>query len=197
MFKVYKYTSPTGKVYIGQTCQTLLERSKLDGSGYKKSVGFYNAIQKYGFDNFKKEILKDNLTSNEADYWEKYYIRKYNAMDKNYGCNCREGGSHGLWSDDIKRKISESHKGKHLTEDHKNNLAKSSIGKKKNFTKQHKNNIREAAKKRGFPNPQPVICIETKIKYKSRNEAARSLNIKEWEIGKCLDNPKRTAGGYH
>ena len=196
-FKVYKYTSPSGKSYIGQTCQTLTERSRLDGSGYKKSVGFYNAIKRYGFNNFTKEILKNNLTSNEADYWEQYYIKLYNTMDKNYGYNCCEGGSHGLWSNDVKKKISQSHKGKKFSEEHKINLAKSCRGRKKQFSEQHINNIKEAAKKRGFPKPQPVICVETKIKYSSRNEAARSLNIQQWEIGKCLNNPRRTAGGYH
>lgn len=197
IFKVYKYTSPSGKVYIGQTCQTLLERSRLDGSGYKKSVGFYNAIKKYGFDNFSKEVLKDNLTSDEANYWEQHYIKKYHAMDKNYGYNCCEGGNHGLWSDEVKKKMSESHKGKKLSEQHKINLAKSRIGQKRQFTEYHKNHLKEAAKLRGFSKPQPVICIETKIKYNSRNEAARSLNIQQWEIGKCLSNPNRTAGGYH
>lgn len=197
IFKVYKYTSPSGKVYIGQTCQTLLERSKKDGSGYKKSTAFFKAIKKYGFNNFNKEALKDNLTSEEANYWERYYIKIYNSMNKNYGYNCCEGGSCGLWSDEIKIKISISHKGKKLTEEHKKNLAKSHVGTKREFSETHKTNMSNAAKKRGFSKPQPVICLETKTKYSSRNEAARKVGVQQWEIGKCLDNPKRTAGGYH
>ena len=54
------------KVYVGQTCQNPEKRWDY-GSGYKKhNLHFYNAIKKYGWDNFEHEILFENLTQKEA-----------------------------------------------------------------------------------------------------------------------------------
>lgn len=89
-FKVYCYTSPSGKRYIGQTCQSLIARSGSNGQQYKASTKFFNAIQKYGFDNFTVKILKDNLSQQEADYWEKYYIAYYDSIVNGY--NIQSGG---------------------------------------------------------------------------------------------------------
>ena len=61
------------KIYIGQTNQGLKKRY-YNGQGYKHCSYFYNAICKYGIDNFHKEILKENLSLDEANYWEVYYI---------------------------------------------------------------------------------------------------------------------------
>jgi len=48
-YKVYKYTSPSNKVYIGQTCNSLKVRAA-NGEGYKECPKFFEAIKKYGFD---------------------------------------------------------------------------------------------------------------------------------------------------
>lgn len=53
---VYRHTSPSGKVYIGITSRQP-EQRWLNGNGYKDSPKFYNAIKKYGWDNFNHEIL--------------------------------------------------------------------------------------------------------------------------------------------
>ena len=55
---IYKYTSPSGKSYIGQTIKTVEQRAKYTGEGYKKCPVFYRAILKYGFENFTCEILE-------------------------------------------------------------------------------------------------------------------------------------------
>ena len=90
-YKVYKYTSPSNKIYIGQTNRSLAKRAN-HGKGYIHSSYFYAAIQKYGFDNFQCEILKDNLTLDEANYWETYYIQLYNTTNRQYGYNISFGG---------------------------------------------------------------------------------------------------------
>ena len=90
---VYRYWSPNGKSYIGQTCQKLDERSGKQGQLYWASTHFFNAINKYGWDWFKnhREILKKHLTMEEADYWESYYIDKYDSRKNGY--NIQSGGS--------------------------------------------------------------------------------------------------------
>ena len=63
-----------GKVYIGRTCQTLERRAGTQGNNYKSCHKFWNAIQKYGWDNFVPSILLDNLTFKEAALKEIEFI---------------------------------------------------------------------------------------------------------------------------
>lgn len=87
---IYMYTSPSGKKYIGQTIRSLVERSGKRGHGYRGCECFYSAIQKYGFDIFKKEILKEVKVS-ELNEAEKEFIQKYNTLVPN-GYNISAGG---------------------------------------------------------------------------------------------------------
>lgn len=96
-YKVYKYTNViNNKVYIGQTCQSLQSRSGVNGVKYKECPYFWSAIQKYGWSNFIREILVDNLTFDEANYYEKFYIDYYNSTDINYGYNLLSGGQNNM-----------------------------------------------------------------------------------------------------
>lgn len=113
---IYKYTSPSGKVYIGQTNSTIETRAGSNGIRYlrKKPNGEYsqpyiaNAILKYGFDNFKKEILYSGLTREEANKKEIETIALYNSTDRRYGYNIKSGG--GNFSEEDKLNQSESMK---------------------------------------------------------------------------------------
>lgn len=87
---IYKYTSPSGKSYIGQTCRSLQERAGCDGKGYVNCSIFFSAIQKYGFDSFKVEILEEVDLTN-IDQREEYYIALFNTIQPN-GYNIQKGG---------------------------------------------------------------------------------------------------------
>ena len=92
-YYIYKHTSPSGKVYIGITKQKP-ERRFRNGDGYKTQKAFYRAIEKYGWESFKHEIIEEGLTEKEAYEKEAYYIEKvYNSFAPN-GYNTREGGIH-------------------------------------------------------------------------------------------------------
>lgn len=88
---IYKYTSPSGKSYIGQTIYSLYDRAGLNGRCYKNCTVFYAAIQKYGFENFDVEIL-DQVPKSDLTDKESYYIKKYNTLLPN-GYNYHEKGS--------------------------------------------------------------------------------------------------------
>lgn len=51
-----------GRVYIGQTCLSIEERAGSNGNKYKGCTKFWNAIQKYGWNNFEHIVLASNLT---------------------------------------------------------------------------------------------------------------------------------------
>ena len=83
---IYQYTSPSGKIYIGKTKTTLKERAQKNAKGYKGCKAFYNAIQKYGWENFEVEIL-DEVPLDVLDETEVQYIIDKNATDRDIGYN--------------------------------------------------------------------------------------------------------------
>jgi group I intron endonuclease len=96
---IYMAISPSNKSYIGQTSRGLTARrasheyettSKVNKSN--KLLSFHGALHKYGYENFEWKILKDQLSPEAANYWEKYYISRYKTNDSNYGYNLTSGG---------------------------------------------------------------------------------------------------------
>lgn len=92
-YVLYKHTSPNNIVYIGITCQYPYEKRWQRGRGYIYNKRFYNDIKFFGWNNFKHEILLDNLTLEDANKMEIEYIAKYRSTDKNFGYNILEGGN--------------------------------------------------------------------------------------------------------
>ena len=93
-YKVYKHTSPSNKVYIGITGVDPVIRWG-NGKKYTENEHFTNAINKYGWDNFKHEILFDNLTKEEAELMEQFYIALYDSTNREKGYNKSTGGKSG------------------------------------------------------------------------------------------------------
>lgn len=94
-YVVYKHTSPSNKVYIGITSRNPEKRWGKNGNKYLRHKHFYNAIQKYGWDNFKHEILFENLTKEEACQKEIELIAFYKSNDRSFGYNQSTGGESG------------------------------------------------------------------------------------------------------
>lgn len=88
---VYRHTFPNGKVYIGITSVDPAERWK-NGKGYSKNTYVRAAIEKYGWENVKHEILFTDLPEEEAKLTEIELIKKYQANHSEHGYNLTEGG---------------------------------------------------------------------------------------------------------
>lgn len=91
---IYKITNlVNNKVYIGQTITGINARWK--GHLHKKGCVFlHNAIEKYGKDNFKIEVI-EYCSKDLLDDREVYWISYYHSTDRNYGYNILSGGSNG------------------------------------------------------------------------------------------------------
>lgn len=83
---IYCYTSPSGKKYIGKTKTSLKTRTEHNARGYKGCPAFYNAIQKYGWDNFEVEILEE-LPLDILDEVESQYIIDLDTINPEKGYN--------------------------------------------------------------------------------------------------------------
>ena len=84
---VYKHTSPSSKVYIGITKFDPKYRWLNNGRGYKTQTTLFNAIIKYGWINFKHEILYKDLSQEQALDKEEELIQQYKSYDRRYGYN--------------------------------------------------------------------------------------------------------------
>lgn len=203
---VYCHTNTiTGEKYIGQTCQ-IAELRFANGNGYcsyylpkdspKQSV-LYQAILKYGWMHFSHEILKENLTQEEANYWEKYYIEYYHTYYKDEQCNgynMTTGGIDGYNRDNFDR-LGVKH-----TEETKKKISNSL----NNFwaDKEKSDKVREAIKEKhsGANNSasKKVICIETGEIYNCLREASDAVGLKSKQsIYIACKDSNRTAKGYH
>lgn len=90
-YTVYKHTSPEGKTYIGCTCARPREiylRWKY-GNGYKYNACFWEDIQRFGWSNFKHEILETGLTREEARSRELFYMDEHQSDNPDRGYNRR------------------------------------------------------------------------------------------------------------
>lgn len=116
---IYKYTSPSGKCYIGQTM--FPRRRQHDHKNAAKnndSRKFYRAIRKYGWDSFEYEVLytifEDDLQVRQdiLNKKEIYYIQKYDSFRNGYnmtpGGDSYSGENHPSYGS----KLSEEHKEK-------------------------------------------------------------------------------------
>ena len=143
---IYKIMNQiNGKIYIGKHSTDNLDDGYM-GSG----VLIKKAIQKYAIENFTKEYLAFCDTEEKLNWFEKFYIKKFNAREVGY--NLTDGGdgilghidsvetrlkkslSHkgvklGPMNEETKQKLSEANKGKTLSEETKQKLSEANKGK--------------------------------------------------------------------
>ena len=212
-YVVYCHIDPYGKKYFGISCD-YLKRWGNNGKGYIKNERFYKAILEYGWNNFKHEIIKENLTLDEANQLEKELIEIHRTTDPDFGYNLRHGGSGGEFSLEARKNMSKSRMG------NKNNLGNSptketrdKISKSlKEYYKTHdgtflgRHHSQETVEKlRNIsryhnPNARSVYQIDKDgniiCRFYSASEASRELNIDVSAIIKCCRGKKNTCGGF-
>jgi group I intron endonuclease len=111
---------PSNKIYIGQTynVQDRLRHHKSLSKADKPEQYVHKAMKKYGYENCKFEILGICETRVDADIAERQLISFHRSTDPTIGYNIAVGGlgasmNGRTHSEDSKRKMSESHLGKH------------------------------------------------------------------------------------
>jgi len=108
MAEIYKITSPTNKIYIGQSINCDNRKTYYRTLNCKGQPKLYHSLQKHGWENHMFEIIEHTNIPNEREI---YWINYYNSV--NNGLNCSLGGSGGGYkSSETKQKISQSMKGK-------------------------------------------------------------------------------------
>ena len=111
---IYLHTNKiNGKVYVGQThCAKPIYRWGPEGSGYKRTPHFSNAIKKYGWSTFDHQVVAHADTQEGLNNLEKAWIILLRPMDRNYGYNSRSGGDGGVCTEERRVRMSAAHKGR-------------------------------------------------------------------------------------
>lgn len=187
---IYKTTNKiNGKFYVGKD-------EKNNPDYYGSGLILNRAIDKYGKDNFIKEILEVCSNNKELSEREIYWIDKLNATTEGY--NIALGGAGGdTYSmnpdlDNIKEKFRGENNhfyGKRHTEDSKKKIADSKKGKpswnsgKKNIyseeTKEKMSKARDKFKKENHPRfiDIPKDELEEILKENSLRKTAKHFNV--------------------
>ena len=192
---VYRHISPSGKVYIGITKHKNPKERWERGLGYKRAGVFRHAIQKYGWDNIKHEVLLKNISESEAKYAEQYLIRwykihhiSYNVTDGGDGCVGREPWNKGVpCSDETKKKIGEANRGSNNYWWHRE------------VSDEHRKKISEA--KKGIATKvckviQLTLSGDFVKKWNSMSDAARALGLDPSRISACCRGKRNKHGNY-
>lgn len=79
-------------MYIGIS-KDVQKRWAWHGKKYDRCPHFWNAIQKYGWDNFEHVVLIENVSLEMANIIERELIKKYKTQNKKYGYNVDGGGN--------------------------------------------------------------------------------------------------------
>ena len=169
---IYKITNQiNGKIYIGKHSTDNLDDGYM-GSG----ILICKAEKKYGLENFTKEYLAFCDTEEKLNWFEKFYIKKFNAREVGY--NLTDGGDGILGrkhTEETRKKMSESQKanyikenhpnfGKHLSEETKEKLSEAK--KDKPRSEETKQKISDAMKGKHHSEDTKQKMRKSKQKYK-------------------------------
>lgn len=151
---IYRYKSPSGKYYIGQTMNEKQRRCIFLNLNHRYGGSkIDNARKKYGPESFEYTVLM-NVTGDDFDEVSNYlntleigFIKMYDSFKNGY--NSTEGGDTSplkgrTMSDEQKRKISESLKGRPSP----NKGKKASEETRRKLSEAHKNESEETRRKK-------------------------------------------------
>lgn len=177
MIGIYKITSPTNKIYIGQSID--IKRRFATYRRLHKQVSsspkLYRSLLKYGYINHIFEIIEEctiELLNERERYWQDYY----NVISKN-GLNCILTNTNEKrkvmkpLSNKQKKQISLVHKGKIVSDETKEKIRLAR--KKQIITTEHKQKISENS-----GSARIVLDLNTGVFYSSVKELANLYNIK-------------------
>ena len=182
---IYKITSPTGKIYIGQSINIKRRISEHKRIKPSNDTILAKSILKYGWDAHVCETIHECDESLLNDL-EKYYIKLFNTFNTEHGMNLTEGGDYTKMSEETKQKMKLSRENNNFWLGHKH--SEESKAKMSESAKGNKNNLgtyysEESRNKIGISHQGKKVADTTKQAI-SKTLSGRKLS----------DNTKRKIG---
>lgn len=193
MIGIYKITNPKNKIYIGQSINIQRRLNKYKRYGCSRQPIIYRSLIKYGVDNHIFEVIEE-CDIHKLNERERYWQDFYNSV--NNGLNCVLTNTiydKKIYGIETKIKMSNSHKGKKLSELTRNRISASGIGRKlsdetkKNmsksrigikFSENHIKNITES-KKNNSNRCKLILNLENGVFHIGVKEAAKTYSMSE------------------
>lgn len=195
MIAIYKVTSPSGKLYIGQSWNIKKRFGDDYGNlnGCKPQKLLYRSFLKYGVKNHKFEVINEfpkDVSQSVLDAYELFCWQQYKESGAEL-LNIREPGSRGRHSEESKSKMSATKMGKkHSNETIAKIKANWRRPANRNYTT-HSQEIREKIKVARAKNP-PKISKEGRERQIAalRNRKGSKTGKPAWNRG--LKTPQHT-----
>lgn len=210
---IYKYTSPSGKHYIGKTINPKARKKEHLCNSKVLKTKFYTAVRKYGINSFSYEVLFESplLPVNELNQLlnekEIHFIQMYDSFNNGYNLSIGGDGQLGFkhkpetielykqqrskYSKETLLKMSNAAKGRKLSKETIEKIRLGNIG--KGMSEEGKKLISEQKSK-------PIIQYDLEgnfIKeWKSATQAAKELRLKNAPISKVCKQNKGTVYGF-
>lgn len=213
MYLIYKITNRiNGKVYIGQTKNSLARRFYIHCRRSSCCKKLKYAIGKYGKENFTINQIDHAHNQNEADNKERFWIKNYKATQDKYGYNILDGG-HNPTS--IKRKrvicieLEKEFESISAAADYfkcktVETISRVCRGERPTFNGYHfafldkddkpiLDKIRFNAKR----SYKKTLCVETGEVFNDSKKASDWLGVSRNAVSMCCRGLTKTCGGYH
>lgn len=179
--KIYKVTFENGKSYIGLTSNSLEQRRKEHESvSRRKPRTIFHRMLRHYSANWK--ILQENLSLEEANEQEIFFIKKFDTIFPN-GFNQASGG--GTWevSEDVRMRMSKAHKGLKHSKETRVKIALGNTGRKR----REASNLAQAKSMGG----KPFLVFERfsgKLvgEWSVIRKCARELEVDASNLSSCL-----------
>jgi group I intron endonuclease len=195
---IYMLTSPSGKIYIGQTIRSIEKRFKQHQQTSSTCVAIYNAIKYHGWENFETDWYE--CPDEDLNFDEELLVREMGTLAPS-GYNLKEGGGNGKLSEETKQKIGEaqlgekSHMfGKTLSDETKQKLSEAKKGEKSHmFGKPKSDEIKQKIREANLGKTQSEKTIQKRVKSntgKIRTEETKQ-KMKEAKLGEKNTRSKK------
>ena len=158
---IYKITSPSGKIYIGQSSNINRRMIEHKYNSKTKNLKLYSSIRKYGLENHKIEVIFLSNDIDEKNKMESFFINQFDSIEN------------GLNHVDVINNTIGFFSGKKHTEENVLKIKQRMSGYKP------VNAIKKRMKK--------VFCGYTNKFYDSISECARDLNVSHAYISNQLN----------
>lgn len=165
MIGIYKIISPSGRIYIGSSCNIQRRFRQYKNGNVKTQTALWNSFKKYGVDNHIFEVVEE-CTKNNLLKRETYYGIFYNVLSGGLNCKLPKSGEKFISvSSKTRKKQSKAMKGRNVGIPNKHYVLR-------NLTEKQVNKIR-------------ILLIENKLTQK---DIAKKFGVSRKTISRISTN---------
>lgn len=181
MIGIYKITSPTKKIYVGQSIDIENRFKYYKRKSCNGQTILLRSFNKYGVENHKFEILCECEISDLNDK-ERYYQDLYSVIGKD-GLNCiltKSSDKSGVGlkhTNETKLKISIANKGKIISNETRSLLSKNKIGNTIWVGRKHNETTKKIMSEKSTSRKM-ILDLNTGVFYYSMSEYCNLYNLK-------------------